>query len=40
VTSRILRLWGEENGHDLVEYALMILVILVFLVSAILITGR
>jgi Flp pilus assembly pilin Flp len=36
----IFRLWGEENGHDIAEYALIILVILVFLGSAIWLIGR
>jgi Flp pilus assembly pilin Flp len=36
----ISKLWSEENGHDIAEYALIILVILVFLGSTIWLIGR
>lgn len=35
----IFRLWGEENGQDIAEYAVMLAVILVIVVGTIRLVG-
>lgn len=35
----ILRLWGEETGQDITDYALMLAIILAFLLSTIRLIG-
>jgi Flp pilus assembly pilin Flp len=36
----IIRLWGEENGQDIAEYAVMLAVILVIVVGTIQLGGE
>ncbi|MBZ5690186.1 MAG: hypothetical protein LAP86_34845 [Acidobacteriia bacterium] len=35
----ILRLWGEENGQDIADYALMLAIILAFVLGTIRLIG-
>jgi pilus assembly protein Flp/PilA len=37
--ARIIGLWGEENGQDIAEYAVMLAVILVIVVGTIQLVG-
>jgi Flp pilus assembly pilin Flp len=39
MTPRIRRLWVEENGQDIAEYAVMLAVILVLVVGTIRLVG-
>ena len=39
VMATIFRLWGEENGQDIAEYAVMLAVILVIVVGTIRLVG-
>ncbi len=39
MTPRIWRLWVEENGQDIAEYAVMLAVILVLVVGTIRLVG-
>jgi len=37
--AQILKLWGEETGQDIADYALMLAIVLAFLLSMIRLIG-